>query len=88
MKIKTIHYSRNFVKKWKKLLLQEKDRFRAREKIFRQDCFDERLKTHKLKGRLSHLWSFSVDFKKRVLFGFKKEGVVLFYDFGSHQIYR
>jgi len=56
--------------------------------LFRKDPFDSRLKTHKLKGRLSRLSSFSVNYQYRILFKFIDQEKVLFYDIGTHQIYR
>lgn len=82
----TIHYTTNFVKKWKKL--KNKDYLRKRIEIFREDPFDTRLKTHKLKNRLGGYWSFSTNYKERVLFEFKTNDEVIFYDFGNHDIYK
>jgi mRNA-degrading endonuclease YafQ of YafQ-DinJ toxin-antitoxin module len=88
MTIKKIFYTSNFVKKWKKLTSAQKKKFKKRIKIFKNNPFDKRLKTHKLKGTLSDKWSFSLDYKHRVLFNFKKNKRALFYDFGTHRIYR
>ncbi|MBU0619122.1 type II toxin-antitoxin system YafQ family toxin [Patescibacteria group bacterium] len=88
MAIKKIHYTTNFVKKWKKLSRAEKNRYQQRIKLFKQDPFNQPLKTHKLKGRLSNYWSFSLDYQQRVIFAFKNNNQVIFYNFGSHQIYR
>ena len=82
----TIHYTTNFVKKWKKL--KNKDQLRKRIEIFRENPFDIRLKTHKLKNKLEGYWAFSINYKERVLFGFKTNIEVIFYDFGSHDIYK
>lgn len=60
----------------------------TREKIFRNNCFDPRLKTHKLTGALKDYWSFSVTYSDRILFAFIKENEVIFYKIGSHEIYR
>lgn len=51
---------------------------------FTQDPFDQRLKTHKLSGKLKDLWSFSVEYDERVLFYFAGEGMVVFVDIGNH----
>lgn len=88
MEVRRIEYTTTFVKKWKKLTAQEKRKYQQKEKIFRNNCYDPKLKTHKLAGRLKGLMSFSIDYRRRVLFKFKSEGVVLFYDVGTHEVYR
>ena len=81
-----IHYTSNFVKKWKKL--RNKGRMLERIQTFRENPYSSKLKTHKLKGSLAKYWSFSINYKERILFGFKKKNEVVFYDFGSHDIYK
>ena len=81
-----IHYTSNFVKKWKKL--RNKERMLKRIQTFRENPYSSKLKTHKLKGNLAKYWSFSINYKERILFGFEKKNEVVFYDFGSHDIYK
>ena len=87
-KINLIRYSSKFERVYKKLSLKEKLIAEKREKIFRQNPFDPRLKTHKLKGKLKDKWSFSLTYSQRVLFNFYKDGEVIFYDIGDHKIYQ
>lgn len=56
--------------------------------ILAADPFDPRLRTHKLKGKLSHLWSCSVNPAYRVLVTFPASGVALLHDIGTHDVYR
>ena len=58
-----------------------------REKIFKNNCFDPRLKTHKLGGKQKKYWSFSITHSYRVLFEFLGKGRVGFIDIGDHDIY-
>jgi len=51
--------------------------------IFLSDPFDQRLRTHKLSGKLKNLWSFSVAYDFRVIFHFEGEQAI-FIDIGSH----
>ncbi len=55
---------------------------------FAANPFDPRLKTHKLKGRLKGIWSFSITHAHRVLVTFPKSGVALLHDVGTHDVYR
>lgn len=88
MVIKIIHYSTNFIRKWHKLTVSEKKQIKKKISIFQNNPFIPTLKTHKLRGKLSGYWSFSLDYKNRILFSFKKQREVLFYDFGGHEIYK
>lgn len=56
--------------------------------LFRRDPFDPRLETHRLRGKLKKLWSFSVDQRYRILFEFldKSKTEVVFLDVGTHSI--
>lgn len=60
---------------------------RLREGWFRENCFDPRLKTHKLKGKHQDLWSFSITIKYRIVFRFVGSEEVYFIDVGDHSIY-
>ncbi|HLB95933.1 MAG TPA: type II toxin-antitoxin system mRNA interferase toxin, RelE/StbE family [Patescibacteria group bacterium] len=56
--------------------------------IFRENSFDPRLRTHKLKGKLKNSWSFSINYSHRVVFEMIGKNTVLFYDIGDHRIYQ
>ncbi len=87
MKIKNIYYSSHFEKAFKALPLNVRKQAIEKEKIFQENCFDKRLKTHKLKGRLENYWSFSINYSYRILFEFSDENEVGFIDVGTHSIY-
>ena len=87
MKIKNIYYSSHFERAFKMLPSKIKKQAIEKEKIFREDCFDKRLKTHKLKGRFENYWSFSINYSYRILFEFSDKDEVGFIDVGTHSIY-
>jgi len=60
-------------------------RFWERLEIFQNNPFDQRLRTHKLSGRLKDLWSFSIEYDLRVVFSFLEGDRVLLVDIGSHE---
>ncbi|MCU0653550.1 MAG: type II toxin-antitoxin system mRNA interferase toxin, RelE/StbE family [Candidatus Pacebacteria bacterium] len=74
-----IIYSPRFERAYKKLSDDVKDDAELAEGIFRKNPLDARLRTHKLSGRLSDYWSFSVDFEYRIIFyyGKSKEDIFL-----------
>ena len=82
-----IYYSSKFAKEYRKLSANIKLKAEKREKIFRKDPFDPRLKTHKLKGILQDYLSFSIDYQYRIIFEFRSETVVWFHSVGTHEIY-
>ena len=62
--------------------------FREKLEQFKDNPFDKSLKTHKLSGKLKDLWSFSLEYDRRVLFYFTDDGKVVFVDIGNHnQVY-
>lgn len=58
-----------------------------KERIFKINPFDPRLKTHKLHGKYKGAYSFSIDYKYRVLFDFIDGNSVDFHTIGDHDIY-
>ena len=82
-----IFYHSKFKQQFRKLRKEVKSAAIKREKIFRQNPFDPRLKTHKLHGELSEFWSFSINYQCRVIFDFVDENTVRFYNIGKHDIY-
>ncbi|OGH25049.1 MAG: hypothetical protein A3B47_03065 [Candidatus Levybacteria bacterium RIFCSPLOWO2_01_FULL_39_24] len=88
MRISKIHYTSRFIKDFKKMQKNKQKIAIIREKIFRNNCFDSRLKTHKLTGSLKDYWAFSVTHSERILFRFINEKEVIFYKIGTHEIYK
>lgn len=88
MNIRKISYSSKFLRSLKSLDPSLQPLVIERSDIFIQNCFDPRLRTHKLKGRLSGYWSFSLTHAHRVVFEIIEDGVVGFVDIGDHSIYR
>jgi addiction module RelE/StbE family toxin len=86
--ISKVHSTSLFEKSFQKLPFHIQDLAEKKEKWFRQDAFDSRLHTHKLKGELEGYWAYSVNYKYRILFRFLKSDEVIYYDIGMHDIYR
>ena len=60
------------------------------EKIteFRDPKNHKRLKVHKLHGRMKSKYSFSVDYKNRIVFEYLNKKSVVLMDFGDHDVYQ
>ncbi len=83
-----IEYSTGFVREFKKLSPSIKKQTLRAEKIFKEDQFSPKLKTHKLSGKLKDLWAFSANYQDRIIFEFVDEVKVVFYKIGRHDIYK
>jgi proteic killer suppression protein len=82
-----ILYSPKFIRQYKKLSSEIKDRFEAKEGVLRANPFDNRLKTHKLNGDLKDYWAFSIDYEIRVIFLFIDSNTIRLELVGDHDIY-
>ena len=83
-----IHITSAFTKSYRKLPHQIQEVAKKKDKWFRHNASDPRLKTHKLRGELQGYWSYSVNESYRVLFRFVGSDEVIYYDVGTHDIYR
>lgn len=83
-----VQFTPTFSKKYTNLPSNIKEKARKKEPIFRQDPFSPSLKTHKLTGKLSAYWSFSIDYQYRIIFRFIENDTILFVDVGTHSIYK
>ncbi|MFB2937565.1 type II toxin-antitoxin system YafQ family toxin [Aerosakkonemataceae cyanobacterium BLCC-F154] len=82
-----VSFSSSFQRAFKKIIKGNVDletRFLQKLELFTTDPFEQSLKTHKLSGKLKDLWSFSVDYDRRVLFYFTEDGNAVFVDIGGH----
>lgn len=82
-----ITHSARFLRSLKKLPRSIQEKADEREQLFRQNLFDPRLNTHKLHGRFTGYWAYSVDYHYRVIFVFDGSRTVTYYDIGPHHIY-
>ncbi len=86
--IRKIYYSSRFLRALKSLPIELKPAVVERETIFRKDCFNPRLKTHKLSGKYKEHWAFSIDYHYRIMFRFLSDTEVLFENVDNHSIYK
>lgn len=87
-KVNKIHYTSHYLKTYQKLPKEIQKLQDKKEQWFQESYFDARLKTHKLKGKFNNFYSYSIAHKWRVLFRFIKKSEVIFYDIGTHKIYK
>jgi toxin HigB-1 len=82
-----VRYKPSFLRELGKMppALQEE----AKEKIalFGQDPQHPSLKAHKLKGKLRGYWSFSVNYKYRIIYKHESIHAVALLKIGDHSVY-
>lgn len=83
-----IHITSEFEKSFLKLPLYIQKLAEKKDRWFRIDAFDKRLRTHKLKGELQGYWSYYITYQYRILFRFLNKNEVIYYDIGTHSIYQ
>jgi mRNA-degrading endonuclease YafQ of YafQ-DinJ toxin-antitoxin module len=77
-------FERIFSKYKNKLSDTDRRRLKRQFEIFKEDIFDKRLRTHKLKGTLSEYYAFSINYSDRIVFKILDDGGVFLVDLGSH----
>ena len=83
-----IAFHKTFKRSFKKRIKpypELEQRFWEKVKIFRDNPYQEQLKTHKLSGKLKNFSSFSINFDVRVIFEFYGNDKVIFIDIGTHK---
>lgn len=83
-----IIYTRKFLKIYKKIPTKVKVLAENKEKIFRSNPHDSRLKTHGLSGELDGRWSFSINYQYRIVFRYVENDKVQFLVIGTHAVYQ
>jgi mRNA-degrading endonuclease YafQ of YafQ-DinJ toxin-antitoxin module len=73
--------SESFPQKFKKKAI-------SRIRLFKENPFDPRLRTHPLSGKEKECWAFWIDYRYRIKFIFLNGNEVLFLDIGTHDIYK
>ena len=83
-----VRYSKQFLKSAARIPQRIIVQAEEKEKVFREDPFDVRLKTHKLSGKDQGAWAFGISDSYRIKFIFLPNKEVLFLDIGTHKIYK
>ena len=86
--IRIVHVASDFRKAFQKLPTHIQDLAIKKDQLFRDNAFTPPLRTHKLKGPLKDYWAYSINREYRVLFRFINAHEVIYYDIGTHAIYR
>lgn len=83
-----IHVASRFKRSFQKIPKAIKADFATKIDLFQQQPFHQKLRTHKLQGKLNTEFAFCLRDGYRVLFEFADNNVVLLVNIGAHDDYR
>jgi mRNA-degrading endonuclease YafQ of YafQ-DinJ toxin-antitoxin module len=84
----SVEYSSDFIRIFKKFNSARAYEVRERIEEFRNPKNHQRLKVHKLKGRMKDLCAFLVNYKDRIIFEWSKDKKTTYLiDIGDHSVY-
>lgn len=80
-------YHPNFIRQYKKFPINLKIEIKEKIKIFIENSTNPSLKTHKLHGKMKHLYSFSINYHWRIVFEIENDEA-FFLEIGTHDMYK
>ena len=83
-----IKYAPNFFRKLKKLEPALQEEVFDKIELFSNIQNHKSLKAHKLKGEPAGTYSFSVNYKTRIIFSYLSKSEAVFLTVGSHDVYK
>lgn len=83
-----IYFKATFVRQFNKLDLELQQEVEEKIELFKNKNNHEQLKVHKLHGRLQGRYSFSVNYKFRIVCTFLSKNEVALLAIGDHDVYR
>ena len=85
-----VKYAPEFVRLYNKLGFALQEEIREKITLFKDPTNHRQLKVHKLHGRLRDRYSFSVNYKYRIIFEYdpKDNRIVILKTVGDHEIYK
>ncbi len=81
-------YKPTFIRQYKKLPQSLQDEVKDKIELFKSDSKHPFLKTHKLKEKLNAYFSFSVNYKYRIVFEYESSKRACFLVVGDHDVYQ
>ena len=84
----TVSFKATFVKQMNKIERGLAEEVFEKIELFKNDKNHKLLKVHKLHGRFSSCYSFSVNYKTRIVFEYEKKNEVVFLAIGDHDLYK
>ena len=83
-----IEYKPTFIKQYACFESSLKEEMKEKIELFRNGKNHKQLKVHKLKGKLSKYYSFSVNYKYRIVFDYQSKSRAALLAIGDHDVYK
>ncbi len=83
-----VSFTHKFGKQYKKLERKLAEEVLLKTELFKDPTNHLNLKVHKLHGKFSNCFSFSVNYKTRIVFQYLSKREVAFLTMGDHSLYR
>ena len=83
-----IEYKPTFIKQYACFESSLKEQMKEKIELFRNGKNHKQLKVHKLKGKLSKYYSFSVNYKYRIVFIYQSKSRAALLAIGDHDVYK
>ena len=83
-----IQYTPAFIRQFNTLEADLKEEAYEKIDLFRDKKNHQKLKVHKLTGRLAGRYSFSVNYRYRIVFSYIAKDTLVFLTIGDHDVYK
>lgn len=82
-----ISYAPYFARRYKKLPKDLQEDILEKIELLKDVKNHEKLKVHKLHGRLAKTFAFSVSYELRIIFMYENQKSIIILNFGDHGVY-
>ena len=86
-KVLIIKYKPRFIRLYNNFESTQQEEIREKIGLFTSEANHTMLKVHKLQGKLKGRFSFSVNYKTRIVFVYESKQTVVLLVVGSHDVY-
>lgn len=83
-----VRFKPSFVREFKKLPIELRSEALEKIELFKDTKNHEKLRVHKLSGKLKNYYSFSITYSHRIVFEYETKEIVVFLAVGTHAVYR
>lgn len=83
-----IGFKPSFIRQFKQLEKDLREEVEEKIELLKNGENHKMLKVHKLHGHLSSAWSFSVNYKIRIVFEYETKSQITLLAIGDHEIYK
>jgi mRNA-degrading endonuclease YafQ of YafQ-DinJ toxin-antitoxin module len=83
-----VAYKPAFIRDYKRLPIEVQEDVKEKIELFKDPANHNRLKVHKLKGKLKEYYSFSATYSHRVVFTYETKQRAVLLAVGDHDVYK